>query len=124
MSSSDLYTLTTLCLIMTGQFESHQTRTHFNRLGDWMLKLCAVVCSVVIRMARIFGLEALPTDGSMCFPTAGASPSQRDIWSLILKSSDDLSHSSAQGAPFCLAQKHDFWSLQTNSTTTTWGINI
>lgn len=46
---------------------SHQTRTHFNIQGDWLLKLCAGMCSAVIKMARDFGPEALPIDGSMYF---------------------------------------------------------
>lgn len=41
-------------------------------------------------MARDFGPEALPIDGPMYFPTAGSSPVQRDLWSAILASLNEL----------------------------------
>lgn len=40
-------------------------------------------------MARDFGPEALPVEDRY-FPTAGASPVQRDMWSAILKAADEL----------------------------------
>jgi len=65
--------------------------TCFYRQLIWLLNLDAGTCSVVIRMARDFGPEALPIDGSThYFPTTGSSPVQRNTWSEILGSLDAL----------------------------------
>ncbi len=43
-------------------------------------------CSVVIRMARDFGEDALPMEGRAYFPSAGSVPVQTDTWSALLRS--------------------------------------